>query len=173
MNHQPRFRFSTVCRALAILALPATILLDCASGQVIPATPKKFTKRDIGDSGKATVDVQPAPDPPRKIREVTYVVLSPQRQFTSTDGKNLLGKLIAFDQKVVERTEQQSNNSNPAAETTTTTPPSNKPTVVKDGKVRLLVNSKVFELPLTRLSTEDRKFIEDLRQKVEAKPADP
>jgi hypothetical protein len=44
----------------------------------------------------------------------------------------------------------------------TFTPPAN-PTVVKDGKARLLVDTRPYELPLDRLSQADRDFIEKIR----------
>jgi len=147
------------------------LLLAWADAQVVPATPKKFTTRAVGHGGSASVGIEPAPEAPRKVREVTYVVLSPQRTFLSSDGKSLLGKLLAFDQTVVEREEQKPVAGEPAKqESPAPSATAAKPTVVRDGKVRLLVNAKVFELPLARLSEEDRKFIEGIRAKVEGTP---
>ncbi len=133
---------------------------------VIPATPKKFTKRTMpGGTGGFTITpgVAPsAPAPPPTVRTVTYVTLSGARQWTSTDGKPLLAKLIAFEQVV---TESKAQDPAPAAPTLPA-----KPTVVRDGRVRLLAGTTPYELPLERLSPADREFIETVRRAVAATP---
>jgi hypothetical protein len=135
-----------------------------AGAQVIPATPKKFTKRGAGGSTGSTggivtpgggINIGPSnPTPSTKVRYTTHIALSEPRQWKSSDGKSLLGKLIAFEDLTME-TEK-------GAPPPTFTPPTN-PTVVKDGKARLLVDTKPFELPLDRLSQADREFVEKIR----------
>jgi hypothetical protein len=75
-----------------------------------------------------------------------------------SDGKFFVGKLIAFEDIVT-------------AGNAGTTPPvvPHKPTVVRDGKVRLYVDAKAYEVPLDRLGPEERKFIEDTRAAIAAK----
>jgi hypothetical protein len=48
-------------------------------------------------------------------------------------------------------------------------PPPN-PTVVRDGKIRLLANQKTFDLALDRLIQADRDFVEPIRAKHAKKP---
>ena len=43
--------------------------------------------------------------------------------------------------------------------------------VVREGKIRLLVGQKMFELPLTRLAQADQDFVDKLRDKQVAKSA--
>ncbi len=41
-----------------------------------------------------------------------------------------------------------------------------KPTLIREGKVRLLINKKPVEIPLERLSNDDRKYVEDLNARL-------
>jgi hypothetical protein len=139
--------------------------IAAAHAQVIPATPKKFTKRSLGNStgtGGATINTNggsinlgpSAPAPSTKVRNVTYISLTESRQWQSSDGKSLLGKLIAFEDVIAE-TER-------GAPAPGITLPAH-PTVVKDGKARFLVDMRPYELPLDRLSQKDREFVEGIR----------
>lgn len=146
--------------------LLAAVALICAAASalsqvVVPTTPKKFTKRITGAGSVSTGTSSLPQRPPPEIKQVTYITLSEARQFNSTDGKSIVGKLIAFEDFTVVTTDGAQPQKPP-------TPPS-KPTVVKDGKARLLVNSKPFEVPLDRLSEPDRDFIEAIRLAVAAK----
>ncbi len=155
-----------------VAVIPALLWWSvAASAQTVPATPKKWSTHIEGAGNSASVGIEEAAKKPPKVLEVTYVVLSPQRQFRSTDGKSLSGKLIAFEQTVTERAGNTPASDDPAKPTPPPAPPSvGKPTVIKDGKVRLLVNSKPFELPLARLSEDDRKFVEGIRAKIDGTP---
>jgi hypothetical protein len=131
-----------------------------ASAQVVvPATPKKFVTRPIEGGGGASiggVEVLPkdgAKD--QKVRFTTHIVLSTSRLWTSTEGKILEGKLIAFEDMVVEA---------PKGVTPPSPTPPETPTVVRDEKVRLLVKQKPVELPIKRLSPGDQEFIEQVRK---------
>lgn len=149
--------------------LPLTVALLLASGlvsilaQVIPATPKKFTKRVEGN-GSASIGpgLAPATPKPPVVRTTMYYTVSDSRQWTSTDGKPLLAKLIIFEEAVVETQGNQTPPPTPPAM------PSN-PTVVRDGKVRLLSGIKPYEVPLDRLSQPDRDFVEGIRADVAAR----
>lgn len=151
------------CSCFLLAAVGLMIAAASALSQVVPATPKKFTKRIAGagsvSTGTSSLPQRPAPE----IKQVTYITLSEARQFNSTDGKSLIGKLIAFEDFTVVTT-------NGAQPQTPPVPPTN-PTVVKDGKARLLVNSKPFEVPLDRLSEADRDFVDAIRLAVAAKSA--
>ena len=150
-----------------------TILLALASAgaarsQVVPATPSKFTTRGVGGggtTGSASVGFAGSAKPQSVVRTTTHIVLGDTRQWKSTDGKTLLGKLIAFEDLVVEMKIESGVKPVPAA------PPAmpEKPTVIRDGKARLLIDNKPFEVPLERLSDEDRKQVETIQNAVNAK----
>ena len=140
------------------------------SAQVIlPATGKKFDTRTInGSGGNAGVSVNNTtkPAPPTKTKLTSYFILGEPRQWKSTDGRSLLGAIITFEESVIEFEA-----ANPAAarEAVAKAPPAklpDKPTLIRTGKIRLLVNQKPVEVPLERLSDEDRKYVEDLNARL-------
>ena len=137
--------------------LPAVVVAVIFSSlplaaQVVPATPKKFETRRIGDavSGGSTVNVTPPRVQPI-VRTVTHIVLGEPRQWKMADGNSFVGKLIAFEDIVTE------------GNTTTAPAVPKNPTIVRDGKARVLVNSKPYEIALDRLGADERKFIEETR----------
>jgi hypothetical protein len=143
--------------------------------QVVPTTPTKFGKRNVGSmtdgGGSANIGLSPnATQPKPTVREISYIALSDARQWTSTDGKALIGKLIAFEQ-----TEQVLPAGQTATPTTTPTAPvlPARPTLIRTGNVRLLVQQKAFELPLDRLAQPDRDFILQLDAAIAKKAATP
>jgi hypothetical protein len=154
-------------KTVSLFTCAGCLLLGAVTvgAQVIPATPKKFTKRGMGGAtGSSGGIVTPGgginfgptnPAAATKVRYTTHIALSEPRQWKSTDGKSLLGKLIAFEDLVMETAK--------GAPPPTFTPPAN-PTVVKDGKARLLVETKTYELPLERLAPDDREFVEKIRE---------
>lgn len=153
---------------LGLCLLSLAISAGSLHAQVaIPATPKKFTTRGAGSQAGGTTAVSSdgrsitlgpsTPAPSTKVRYLMHVTLCEPRQWKSSDGKSLLGKLIAFEDLTVE-TEK-------GAAPPPMTPPAN-PTVIKDGKARLLVDTKTYELPLERLSPADRAFVESIRDAV-------
>ena len=141
----------------ALPCLPGTVF-----GQVVPSTPRKFATRglDGGGSASAGIDAKPTPTPP-KIKEIVYIVLSQNRNFKSTDGKTLIGRVIAFD-PAPDASGKVPTPVDPAK----AGPDAPKPIVVKDGKVRLLVDKKPYEVPLDRLVEEDRQFVDDIKQRI-------
>jgi hypothetical protein len=137
-----------------------------ASAQVIPATPKKFGKRSVSNSGPSgasittdggSINLGPTTPASTKVLYTTHVTLSEPRQWKSTDGKSLLGRLIAFED-ITTQIER-------GAPAPPFSPPAN-PTVVKEGKARLLIDMKPYEMPLDRLSQTDREFVEKIRATV-------
>lgn len=133
-----------------------------ASAQVVPTTPTKFGKRILGGgSGSAEVNITPPPQKERMVRMISYVTLSETRQWTSSDGRALVGKLIAFEDLVSEVPLSQ-------ASQATMQKLTGKPTVIQNQSARLLVNQTAYVLPLEKLSQPDRDFIESIRAAVAA-----
>ena len=153
---------------LGVMLLLAVVAAREARSQVVPATPNKFATRTIsggGTTGSASVGFAAPAKPQSTVRTTTHIALGDTRQWKSTDGKTLLGKLIAFEDFVVETKIENSAKPAPAA------PPAmpEKPTVVRDGKARLLIDNKPVEVPLDRLSDDDRKLVESIQNAVNAK----
>jgi hypothetical protein len=147
-------------RFFAILSFLSALSFAGGSAQVVPATPKKFVTRPIGGT-TSTGDVSVTPGAaPAKNRYTTHIVLADTRAWTNMDGKVIMGKLVAFEDLVVETL--------PGATPPTPVPPAH-PTVVRDGKIRLIISQKSSLVPLDRLSQADRDFVEKLRQ-AHAKP---
>lgn len=147
---------------LVLLCLGVT-----ASAQVVPTTPTKFGKRDISggiNNGTSSASVglsKPAPAP-TIVRTTTYWSLTGARQWTSTEGAPLLAKMIAFEDLTVEQVQGQ-----PAPDAPKLP---GKATVVREGKVRLLVGQQPREVPLDRLCEKDREFIATVQRAVDATP---
>jgi aspartate 1-decarboxylase len=151
------------------ILLVLAAVLPLGAQVVSPTTGKKFETRTINGSGGnngVSINGSTTPAPPPKAKLVSYFSLSESRQWKSNDGRSLLGSIIAFEESVIEI-----DAANPAAarEAAQKAPPAKlpeKPTLIRDGKVRLLVNNKPYEVALELLSTEDRKFVEDLNAKL-------
>lgn len=137
------------------------LLAACASAfaQVVPTTPGKFKMKPLGETG-ASAGISSAPKPAETTyRQITHIALSPPRQWKSSDGKSLLGKLIAFEDVIVEtKGAAPDPSATPAMPATIT--------VVRDGKARLLVNSKAYEISLDRLGDDERKFVAQVEKAV-------
>jgi hypothetical protein len=159
-----------------VIALLAPLLVALpwhpGSAQVVPTTPTEFTKRATGaissGGGSASIGLAPGRSAHSKplVKQVSYIALSDARQWTSTDGKTLVGKLIAFEQSEQVLTDGQ---------TTSTTSPKlpARPTLIREGNVRLLVQQKPFEFALSRLSKTDQDFIQTIDQAIARKAASP
>ena len=139
----------------------------CFAQILVPATPNKFQSRPIGSGASigGGGEVVPKDQASKKARYITHVVLSDSHIWSSTDGKILTGKLIAFEDMVVETPQG-------AAAPVTPTPPAH-PTVIRDGKVRLLVNQKAVEIPMDRIGEADRELITNIKAAIEKKAAPP
>jgi nitrogen fixation NifU-like protein len=155
-----KITFTGLLLALGMLASPS------AEAQVVPATPRNFGMRSLGSSSQAGgVDAGAAAQRPApEVRQVSYFSLGEARQWTSSDGRSLVGKLIAWEEHVQVLTATPGQAA-PAAQPAPELPA--KPTVIKDGQVRLLVGQKAFELALDRLSETDREHVEEVRQAIE------
>ena len=149
---------NVVLSGAGLLALlPLTVC-----GQVVPTTPTKFSVKPVGSRTGTTGASINSPSTKSTIRQVTYLTLSPLRQWNSTDGKSLMGKLIAWEETVT----TTSGTTAPVAQSA---PLTTKPTVLKNNKVRLLVDNKAYELALDRLGAEEQKFIQDLHKALSPK----
>lgn len=150
---------------LILLAMAAPLTAQV----VLPTTGRKFDTRPInGNSGNAAVNINNTaqPAPPTKTKLTSYFLLGDPRQWKSTDGRSLLGAIITFEESVIEFAA-----ANPAAarEAVEKAPPAkmpDKPTLIREGKIRLLVNKKPVEIPLERLSDDDRKYVDDLNARL-------
>lgn len=144
----------TGCSALFVVLL----LGQSAPAQVIvPGLPGKFNNRPIGGGGSGTAGIRVEPKRSGKVKYTTHIILSDTRTWTSSEGKPLEAKLLAFEDLVVEVPEG-------AAQPASPKPPPH-PTVVRNDKIRLLpANNKPTEVALTRFSQKDRDFVEQLRK---------
>ena len=114
---------------------------------------------DGGVNGKATIKREGGQP---KNRYTTHIVLSEPRTWQHADGRTLEGKLLAFEDVVAEV---------PAGGTPPVPVPPANPTVIRNGKVRLQVGAKIFELALTSLAKADQDFVETIRAGITKKAA--
>ena len=133
--------------------------LPLAAQVGIPATPKKFDTTRIGEaaSGGSSIGYSQRARPQPTARTVTHIVIGEPRQWKMSDGKTFVGKLIAFEDIVIEGTAAAPMNV------------PKKPTVVRNNAARFYVTSKVYEVALDKLGAEERKFIEDTSAAIAAK----
>ena len=138
------------------------------TAQIVPPGGAKLpTTRPIGGGVNHGVDggasITGGTPTPAKQRYTTRIVLSESRIWQNLDGRTLEGKLLAFEDVV---TEVAGGGVEPPAPV----PPAN-PTVIRAGKVRLLVGKKPFDLVLTNLVKADQEFIESIRTALAKKAA--
>ncbi len=133
----------------------------------IPANPmvhpKKFATRPIGGGVSPGAIVEPEKDAKPSVRYVTHIVIHDYRMWSNTEGKPLEAKLIAFEDLVAEAPKGAEEPKFPA-------PPA-KPTVTRNGKIRLLVGKKPVEVALEKLSLADREFVALLEAAIAKKAA--
>jgi len=153
-------------KPLMLEALVSLLLVGGVAAQVaIGSAPKGMVTRPIGGGSIGGVGITTS-DPPANPNErhTTHLVLSEARQWTSTDGRTLQAKLLAFEDIVVEVPK----GTQPAAPVL----PANV-TVIRSGKIRLVTEKKPFELALDRLSQADRDFVERISAEHAKKPLTP
>ncbi len=142
-----------------VFGLLATLPLAAQVG--VPATPKKFDTTRIGEttaaSGGTSINNSTPTRPQTTVRTVTHIVLGEPRQWKMANGQSFIGKLIAFEDIVIEGTASAPMNV------------PKKPTVVRNASARFYVNSKSYEVALDKLGAEERKFIEDTAAAIAAK----
>ncbi len=132
----------------------------------LPTTPTKFGTRSLnGGSGSGNASVNATTPPSEtKARLVSYFSLDTPRQWKSSDGRSLIGNIIAYEESVVE---VKAANAGAAAAAAQNAPAPKRPdkfTIVRDDKVRLLVNQKAVEVALSSLSEEDRQYVAKMNE---------
>ena len=157
----------TILGVLFLSVLPA--LAQIAT----PPTPTKFGTRSMtGGSGTASATVNPTAPAETKVRLVSHFTLDGPRQWKSTDGRSLLGSIIAFEDSVVEMTAANRTAAMAAAQKVPPPEAPKKFTIIRDGKVRLLVNQKPVEVPLSLLSDDDRAYANQVNDAMTKQQAD-
>jgi hypothetical protein len=131
-----------------LLALPLAAQMDLPGNPTV--TPKNFKTRSVGGGANPGATVHTVEKP---VRHVAHIVLFQNRMWTSSDGKPLEAKLLAFEDLVAEA---------PAGAPPVMPDPPALPTVVRDSSVRLMVGKKPVVVPLERLSTQDREFVANI-----------
>jgi hypothetical protein len=135
-----------------------------------PTTPTKFGQRGISggtNSGNASVNATTTAEATARI--TSHYSFGELRQWKSADGRSLLGKMIAFEDAVIEVKRQTATEAQSAAMAAPAPKPPVKFTLLREGKIRLLVNNKPFEVPLDKLSAEDQTFAKQVEATVNAK----
>ena len=135
-----------------------------------PTTPTKFGQRGISggtNSGNASVNATTTSEATARI--TSHYSFGELRQWKSADGRSLLGKMIAFEDAVIEVKRQMAAEAQAAAMAAPAPKPPEKFTLLREGKIRLLVNNKPFEVPLDKLSAEDQAFAKQVEATVNAK----
>lgn len=153
-------------KTLALLLLAA---LPVSAQVVNPATGKKFDTRTINGSGGnngVSINTTAKPAPPTKTKLTSYFIVGEPRQWKSTDGKSLLGTIIIFEDAVIEFEAANAAAAREAVEKAPAPKMPEKPTLVRDARIRLLVNQKPVEIPFERLSEEDRQYVDDLNARL-------
>jgi len=129
---------------------------------IFPNPPTSFEPRNVDGTQEIEPTIGPSRTKDEKItRYVSQLSLSELRSWTSSDGKVIEAKLIAFEDMSVETRD---------GATPPTPQPPKHPTVVRDGTVRLAVHRKPMVLALSRLSKADQEFIEKIRVQHAPKP---
>ena len=142
----------TAC--LGLLGLyPVSAQFDIPGNPMV--APKKSSMRPVGGGVNTGAVVEPGKTAVPKVRYTTHIVLYDYRMWSNTEGKPLEAGLIAFEDLVVEVPKG-------SAEPVMPDPPAN-PTLIRDGKIRLLVKKKPVEVALDRLSQADREFIDQMK----------
>jgi len=149
---------------LALLCIqPALAQMDIPRNPMVtPAHPKGFKTRSVGGGVNSGATVDPGPNTTPTTRYVAHIVLHDYRMWSNTEGKPLEAKLIAFEDLTAEAPE--------GSEPVMPKPPAN-PTLIRSGKIRLLVNKKPVEVALEKLSLEDREFIHQMKAALDKKAA--
>ena len=148
------------------------LLVATATGQIAtPTTPTKFATRDVssgGNTSSAVVNAKPASGE-STARITSHYSFGDARQWKSTDGRSLVGKMIAFEDAVIEVKRPTAAEARAAAMSAPAPKPPEKFTLVREGKIRLLVNNKPYEVALDRLSEDDRAFAKQVEESVNRK----
>jgi hypothetical protein len=141
-------RFLPLCLVLAASTWPVY-------GQSVSGGGPRSLDRDAIPGGSAGAEIKRPPAPVR--RATTYITLSPERIWKNQEGKEVTGKLIAHEDIVVEVAPGQE---------AVAAKPAGRPTVIKDGKVRLLVAKRPTAVALDQLSSGDQEEIRRIEKSI-------
>ncbi|MES2476391.1 MAG: hypothetical protein V4640_11460 [Verrucomicrobiota bacterium] len=149
-----------------LLLLLSPLLTQTLVGQMdIPGNPmvepKGFKTRAVGGGTNTGATVQAVEKP---VRHVAHIVLFETRMWSSTEGKPLEAKLIAFEDLVAEAP--------PGATPEMPAPPA-RPTVIRNQSIRLLVGKKAVLVALERLSEADLEFVSGIEEALARKAESP
>lgn len=146
------FRFVPLCLVLAVFPWPLR-------GQSVSGGGPRSLNQDAIPGGSSGAEIKQPPAPVR--RATTYITLSPERVWKNKEGKEVTGKLIAHEDIVVELAPGQE---------AVAAKPVERPTVIKDGKVRLLVAKRPTAVALDQLSTGDQEEIRRIEKSLAPAP---
>lgn len=121
--------------------------------------PKKYETRKVG--GEVNPGAKMTEGGTEIVHYVTHIILHEPRIWTNAEGKMVTAGLIAFEDLTAEAARGEPPPKMPA--------PPERPTVVKEGKIRLLVKGKPMEVVLETLSIADQEFIDRMRVAVAMK----
>lgn len=133
-----------------ILAAAISLQLLAPAGLLMAdEDPTEAARRALGNrlnqGGGAGASISAPKPPPTQVTTITYTAVSEQRQWTNTDGKQIIAHLLAFSAP-------KAGESGPVV-------------VVHNGNVRFLLeggNKKPVNYPLEKLSDEDRDVIQGI-----------
>lgn len=157
----PIMKVSAACLLVMFASLfPAFAQMDIPGN---PMVKPKTGGRTAGGTVDPGVTITPGAGNGNLVKHVTHVILHAPRVWTNTSGKTIQAPLIAFEDLEVTAAKGGPVPKMPAAP--------EKPTLMKAGKIRLLVNQKPAEVALDTLVAEDKVFVEKLSQAIAAKSA--
>jgi len=136
-----------------------------------PTTPTKFGKRGVSggaSTGNASVNASTSPAE-ATARITSHYSFGESRQWKSTDGRSLVGKMIAFEDAMIEVKRPTATEAQSAVIAAPAPKPPEKFTLLREGKIRLLVNNKPYEVPLDKLGAEDQAFARQVEATVNPK----
>lgn len=132
----------------------------------IPSNPRVGPNKNTTRSSGGTLDPGASIDGvkgPAMVKHVTHVLLCQPRVWTNQQGKPVQAPLIAFEDLTAESPKGSPPPKMPA--------PPVRPTLVKNGKIRLLVNQKPAEVAVASLSAGDQEYVEIIKGEIEKKAA--
>lgn len=157
MNRQVR----GICVATLGVAAALAVVADLPARSAEEMQRHPGFDRDVIPGGGGGAAVERPPPPGQRV--TTYITLLPEREWTHVDGRTIRARLIAFEDHVVEVAHDEEAGEAP--------PPAGRPTVVKDGKVRLLVGGRSpSEISLNLLSKDDQEEVARVKTAVENLP---
>ncbi len=132
---------------LIIVSILAATGVGSAAAQtaspVTPSHPARFEIRGVGSGVGAGVIVSEVKR--TAVQKTVFIAVSPDRQWTSKDGRTITGSLLAFEEGEVDKAPRPL-------------------TLIKDGKIRILKSgaTKPSVFPVTLLTEEGQTYVQAL-----------